>query len=70
MLHNFTETSSNSARQKMVDFVQQSPLGTVFNPKVVPPEKHEELCDFYLDDYIIAVYRPSMDNEHKVNCFI
>jgi len=70
MLCNCTETSNKTARQKMVELVQQSSLGTVFNPEVVAPEVHEELCNLYLDDYIVAVYRPSMDNEHKVNCLI
>jgi len=54
---------------KTTELVQESPLGTVLNQNVVPndEEVHEELCSLYLNDYIIAVYLPSMDDEHKVS---
>ena len=64
-----TKAPDTTLQMKTMELVQQSSLGAVLNENVVPndEEVQEELCSLYLNDYIVAVYLPSMDDEHKVS---
>ena len=54
--------------KKMSELLKSSPLGVILNSCVPSDdiEAHKMLCCFYLNDYILAVYRPHMVDEQEV----
>ena len=60
--------------KKMSELLESSPLGAILN-SCVPnddddeeeeEEVHKKLCCFYLNDYILSAYKPSMLEEQEV----
>ena len=57
--------------KKMSELLESSPLRAILN-SCVPnddEEVHKKLCCFYLDDYILSTYKPSMIDEQEVILF-
>ena len=57
--------------KKMSELLEPSPLGSILNSCVPNDDEeiHKKLCCFYLDDYILSTYKPSMIDEQEVNLF-
>ena len=57
--------------KKMTELLESSPLAAILN-SCVPNndnEVHKKLCCFYLNDYILSTYKPTMVDEEKVILF-
>ena len=52
----------------MSELLESSPLGNILNICVPMDDKeaHKMLCCIYLNDYIVAAYKPSMVDEQQV----
>ena len=55
----------------MSELLETSPLGAILNSCVPNDDKevHKKLCCFYLNDYILSTYKPSMIDEQEVILF-
>ena len=53
---------------KMSELLQSSPLGAILNSCIPNDDRkvHKMLCCLYLNDYILATYRPTMVEEQQV----
>ena len=52
----------------MTELLESSPLVTILNLCVPNDdnEVHQRLCCFYLNDYILSTYKPTMVDEQEV----
>ena len=56
----------------MSELLETSPLGAILNSCIPNDDEkiHKKLCCFYLNDYILSTYKPSIIVEQEVILFV